>query len=87
MLWRLGGEGAREPWPARRRARLARALPSLAGREDYQRVRLTPEGAAEPVPGGSATVSNLVKADGYVVIQADSLGARAGEEVDVYLFD
>src|SRR5262249_13063603 len=38
LVWRLGGETERDPWPARRRARLARRQASVPGREDWIRV-------------------------------------------------
>jgi molybdopterin molybdotransferase len=86
MLWRLGGEGPRDPWPARRRARLAKAQPSVVGREDYVRVRLVERDGelwAEPLPGGSAAISNVVFADGLVRVEAAREGLAAGEPVDV----
>jgi molybdopterin molybdotransferase len=73
MLWRMGGEIDRDPWPTQRRARLARGVASQVGREDYVRVRLfTRDGElwADPLPGGSSAISNLVLADGLVRIEA-----------------
>ncbi len=73
LVWRLGGETGRDPWPCAVRARLHRAVPSLAGREDYVRVRLFErdgETWAEPLPGGSSAISNLVYADGMVRVDA-----------------
>jgi molybdopterin molybdotransferase len=87
LLWRLGGEVGRDPWPARQRARLARRQASIPGREDYVRVRL--EGAppiAHPLLGGSASLATLVRADGVVVIPAESEGIAEGEEVEVLLY-
>jgi molybdopterin molybdotransferase len=89
MLWRLGGELGREPWPARRAARLAREHRSVVGREDYLRVRLVQrDGAtwAEPLPGGSATLSNVVLADGLVCVDASVPALAAGDPVDVLLY-
>ena len=89
MLWRLGGEAAREPWPARRAARFAREHRSVVGREDYLRVRLVErDGAtwAEPLPGGSATLSNVVLADGLVLVDAATPALAAGDTVDVLLY-
>jgi molybdopterin molybdotransferase len=89
MLWRLGGEVGRETWARRRPARLARALASVAGREDYVRVRLDErEGAswAEPLAGGSAAISNVVRADGLVRVDAARTGLAAGDEVEVFLY-
>jgi molybdopterin molybdotransferase len=89
MLWRLGGETARDPWPARRPARIAREHRSAVGREDYLRVRLVERdgGAwAEPLPGGSATLSNVVLADGLVRVDAATPALAAGDPVDVLLY-
>jgi molybdopterin molybdotransferase len=86
MLWRLGGELRREPWPGRRAARLAKAHSSVVGREDYLRVRLVQrEGElwAEPLPGGSASLSNVVLADGLVRVEAAYARVGAGDPVEV----
>ena len=61
MLWRLGGETAREPWPARRAARLAKAQPSVVGREDYVRVRLVTRRAATSVRRGPSPSQDLAR--------------------------
>jgi molybdopterin molybdotransferase len=87
MLLRLGGEDVREIWPARRRARLAKAHASVVGREDYVRVRVVErDGArwAEPLAGGSAALSNVVLADGLVRVEASLAGVEAGTLVDVF---
>jgi molybdopterin molybdotransferase len=89
MLWRLGGERARDPWPARRAARISREHRSVVGREDYLRVRLVErEGSvwADPLPGGSATLSNVVFADGLVRVDGAAPGLAAGDPVDVLLY-
>lgn len=90
LVWRLGGELERELWPARRRARVARRIPSQAGREDYVRARLVlRDGAAfaEPILGGSAAVAPLVRADGLIVVPAAAEGLAEGEEVEVLLYE
>jgi len=89
MLWRLGGEGGRDPWPARRPARISREHRSVVGREDYLRVRLVDrDGAtwADPLPGGSATLSNIVFAHGLVRVDAAAPGLSAGDQVEVLLY-
>ena len=89
LLWRMGGELDRDPWPCAVRARLARAVASLAGREDYVRVRLFArdgETWAEPLPGGSSAISNLVYADGMVRVDAARADVPAGEWVGVSTF-
>jgi molybdopterin molybdotransferase len=86
MLWRLGGETHREPWPGRRAARLAKAHVSVVGREDYLRVRLVERDGelwAEALPGGSASLSNVVLADGLVRVDAATPRLGAGDPVDV----
>ena len=88
MLLALGGEREREAWPARRRARLSRRVPSLAGREDYVRVRLVTTGEvalAEPLLGGSSAMSTLARADGLVIVPAGVEGIAEGDEVEVLL--
>jgi molybdopterin molybdotransferase len=85
LLFRLGGEAARDPWPCRRRARLARPVPSVKGREDYIRVRLDERRAhAEPLAGGGA-LATLMRADGLLLIPADSEGVGEGAEVEIFL--
>jgi molybdopterin molybdotransferase len=89
MLWRLGGEVGRATWGNRRRARLAKLHASVAGREDYVRVRLTErdgETWAEPIAGGSAAISNVVRADGLVCVEASRPALAAGDIVDVLLY-
>ncbi len=89
LLWRMGGELGRDPWPCPVRARLARPVSSTAGREDYVRVRLTErdgETWAEPLPGGSSAISNLVYADGMVRVDAAREQVPAGEWVGVSMF-
>jgi molybdopterin molybdotransferase len=86
LLWRLGGETHREPWPGRRAARLAKAHASVVGREDYLRVRLVERDGelwAETLPGGSAALSNVVLADGLVRVDAATPGLSAGDPVEV----
>jgi len=89
MLWCLGGENARDPWSSRRPARIAREHRSVVGREDYLRVRLVERdgGAwAEPLPGGSSTLSNVVFADGLVRVDAAAAGLAVGDPVEVLLY-
>jgi molybdopterin molybdotransferase len=89
MLWRLGGESARDPWPSRRPARISREHRSVVGREDYLRVRLVERDGglwADPLRGGSATLSNVVFADGLVRVDTAAPGLAAGDPVDVLLY-
>jgi molybdopterin molybdotransferase len=89
MLWRLGGEAGRDTWARRRPARLAKTLASVAGREDYVRVRLVERDGgswAEPLAGGSAAISNVVRADGLLRVDAARTGLAAGDEVEIFLY-
>jgi len=92
LIRRLGGERLEvaAEWPARRRARLARRMASIAGREDYLRVRLVErDGAtwAEPLLGGSASLATVVRADGLVVVPANVEGIAEGDEVEVRVYE
>ncbi len=66
-------------------------IPSAIGREEYVRVRLTPQpGAgdplATPVYGRSGLLKPLVRADGLLVIGRDVEGLDAGAAAPVLLF-
>jgi molybdopterin molybdotransferase len=77
------------PGPATTTARLARNIPSAAGREDYVPVRLRLENGervAEPVFGKSNLIYTLIRADGLAKVPLDRGGLYAGEEVVVRLF-
>jgi molybdopterin molybdotransferase len=67
------------------RARLARDLPSAAGRLDVVQVRLSGD-EAEPLFGSSSLLSILTAADGYVVVPEAATGLAAGSEVEVMLY-
>jgi molybdopterin molybdotransferase len=84
LVWLVGGCPEPPPEPAVR-ARLARDLPSAAGRLDVVQVRVA-DGVATPVFGPSALLSVLTAADGYVIIPGEATGLDAGAEVDVVLY-
>lgn len=70
------------------RARLERSL-TARDREDHVRVALAERDGtlwATPVPGGSAVMTSMVRADGIVVIPAHG-SVAAGSEVEVALLD
>ena len=70
------------------KARAARNIPSVAGREDYVRVKLEKRGGAfwaHPVFGKSGAISNLVNADGLIKIAMEDEGLEEGEEAEVIL--
>jgi molybdopterin molybdotransferase len=78
--------GCTEPPPEPTvRARLARDLPSAAGRLDVVQVRLS-GGDAEPLFGSSSLLSILTTADGYVVVPEAATGLAAGNDVEVTLY-
>lgn len=90
LLRVAGGEAPASAFAPRRltRARLSQNVASEAGREDYVRVRLFQnDGArlAQPLPGKSGAIFNLVHADGLVRIPAGAEGLEEGCEVEVLL--
>lgn len=82
----LGGRS--KDWPYRRtRVRLARKLVSTVGRVDYARVQVRGD-AAEPLAiSGAAILSSTTRADGFVIVPADSEGYPPGAEVEVLLYE
>jgi molybdopterin molybdotransferase len=82
----LGGR-ARD-WPHRTlRAQVARKIVSAIGRVDYCRVRLA-DGEVEPLAlSGASILSSTTRADGFVIVPAESEGFGPGSEVTVYLYD
>ncbi len=90
LIGRLAGERSlREPFGRSVRARLSRAVASKPGREDYVRVTLRQDGetrVAEPVRGGTASLSSVAGADGVVRLGIAEEGRAAGSEVEVLLW-
>ncbi len=90
LRWRMGCLPA-GPWHPVVRARLARPIHAPRGRELHARVRLTVvdgEVVAEPLPGGSAQLGSLARADGLVTVPLERGSLPAGETVEVrLLFD
>jgi len=73
MLARLGGETVSDAWAAPIQAVLSEDVGSVVGREDYVRVRLSPRGnelEAEPLPGGSSAIRNVLRAEGLLRVPA-----------------
>jgi molybdopterin molybdotransferase len=83
LVWRLAGCPSPPPRP-NRTARLARAVPSAAGRLDIVQVRLLGE-LAEPLFGASALLTVLTESDGHLVIPEAATGLAQGTEVTVHL--
>jgi len=73
-------------------ARLARNVSSAAGRSDFIRVRLSRQSPrapfeAHPVLGTSGALFSMVQAHGYIVVRDSLQGIKAGEMVEVLLYD
>lgn len=81
----LGGRS--NTWPYRSLgARLSRKLVSVVGRVDYARVHVR-DTLAEPVAiSGASVLSSVTRADGFVIVPADSEGFPEGAEVEVFLY-
>lgn len=60
-------------------------ISSNHGREEFIPVRLT-DGVAQPIFRKSGVISLLCEADGYIVIDRNKEGLKAGEAVEVRLF-
>lgn len=84
LVWRLAGATTVPPEPTAR-ARLARDLPSAAGRLDVVQVTVR-DGVATPLFGPSALLSVLTRADGCVIVPEPATGLDAGAEVEVTLY-
>jgi molybdopterin molybdotransferase len=84
----IRGLGGRQlEWPYRSlRGKLARKINSEIGRLDYTRVTVA-EGQVFPLAiGGASILSSTTRADGFVVVPADSEGYPPGAEVEVFLY-
>jgi molybdopterin molybdotransferase len=81
----LGGRS--KDWPYRAVvATLDRKISSQIGRLDYARVRVA-AGRVEPLAiGGASVLSSTTRADGFVVVPADSEGFAADASVTVWLY-
>jgi molybdopterin molybdotransferase len=81
----LGGRSL--DWPYQQmRATLTRKLVSVVGRVDYARVHVRGS-EAEPVAiAGASVLSSVTRADGFIVVPADSEGFAQGAEVEVFLY-
>jgi molybdopterin molybdotransferase len=81
--------GGRSPdWPHRTlQAMLARKIVSAIGRVDYCRVRLV-EGRVDPIAlSGASALSSTTRADGFVIVPAESEGYGPDSAVTVFLYD
>lgn len=71
------------------KARLARGIPSAAGREEYVPVRLEEEGGelvADPMPGKPRLLASMLRGEGLARVPPDKGEMMAGELVEVTLF-
>jgi molybdopterin molybdotransferase len=73
------------PPAASARARLARDVPSAAGRLDIVQAAVR-DGVATPLFGSSALLGPMVRADGCFRVPEAATGLHAGTEVDVELY-
>jgi molybdopterin molybdotransferase len=65
----------------------ARKIVSPGGWVDFCRVRITADGRVEPIgSGGTASLSSVARADGFVLVPAEQEGFPAGSTVPVHLF-
>lgn len=79
--------GRSREWPySRFTARLTRKLVSTVGRVDYARIRLQGEEAEPLAISGAAILSSTTRADGFVVVPADSEGYPPGAVVEVWKY-
>jgi molybdopterin molybdotransferase len=81
--------GARpKEWPYRSlNAPLARKLSSPIGRLDYARVQMIDDAVVPLSVGGASILSSTTRADGFVIVPADSEGFAPGSNVKVWLYD
>ncbi|HKP66122.1 MAG TPA: gephyrin-like molybdotransferase Glp [Casimicrobiaceae bacterium] len=84
---RLRG-GRRADWPHRTREGIvARKIVSAVGRVDYCRVRLLDD-AIEPLAlAGASILSSTTRADGFVIVPAESEGYAPGTTITLYLYE
>jgi molybdopterin molybdotransferase len=84
---RLRG-GRPADWPHRtRQCVVARKIVSAIGRVDYCRVRIVDD-RVEPIAlSGASILSSTTRADGFVIVPAESEGYGPGTEVTVYLYE
>jgi molybdopterin molybdotransferase len=81
--------GGRPPaWPHRTmQGVLTRKIASVVGRVDYCRVRCTGQDVEPLALAGASILSSTTRADGFVIVPADSEGHGPGTPVSVYLYE
>ena len=80
----VGGVTDPPPGPSVR-ARLARDVPSAAGRLDVVQASVA-DGVATPLFGSSALLGPMARADGWFCVPEADTGLVAGAEVEVSLY-
>ncbi len=84
---RLRG-GRNADWPHRiRQGIVARKIVSAIGRVDYCRVRLTDDNVEPLALSGASILSSTTRADGFVIVPAESEGYGPGTTVTVHLYE
>jgi molybdopterin molybdotransferase len=80
--------GRSSDWPHRtRRGTVARKIVSAIGRVDYCRVRMVGD-EVEPIAlSGASILSSTTRADGFVIVPAESEGYGPGTDITVFLYD
>jgi molybdopterin molybdotransferase len=84
LVRRVAGVTAPPPEPSVR-ARLARDVPSAAGRLDVVQAAVR-DGVAEPLFGSSALLGPMVRADGWFCVAEADTGLASGSDVAVFLY-
>ena len=81
--------GGRPPdWPHRtREGVVGRKIASAVGRVDYCRVRWADDGIEPLALAGASILSSTTRADGFVIVPAESEGHAPGTTVTVYLYE
>lgn len=80
--------GCSTDWPYRQvRGTLSRKLVSTVGRVDYARVRVQGDEVEPLAISGASILSSTTRADGFVIVPADSEGYPPGMAVNVFLYD
>ena len=67
------------------KAKMLQNISSNHGREEILCVKLTDEGA-KPLYGKSGVISLLAESDGYIIIDRNCEGLKAGDATEIYLF-
>lgn len=80
-------QGLQPTYPyAQVRGRLSRKIASAIGRVDFVRVRCTTAGIEPLRVTGASILSSTTRADGFVIVDKNSEGLDAGQEVEVYVY-